>query len=137
MPRPSSESLTKRESQIMQILWDLEQATAEEIRERLSGQPHDSSVRTLLRVLKTKGYVRYRTEGKAYVYRPAVVREKVQKKAISSLLKQFFGGSSDALLLHLLEQEQITPEQLEELKKTSKSKTSSTKSRKKRTGEEK
>ena len=58
MPRPSSEMLTDREAQIMEILWELQQATAEQVRERLPDNPHDSTVRTLLRVLKVKGQVR-------------------------------------------------------------------------------
>src|SRR5436190_1918396 len=58
MPRPASELLTDREAQIMEILWSRGRATAEEVRTALTDEPHDSTVRTLLRVLKEKGYVK-------------------------------------------------------------------------------
>ena len=115
MPRPGSDTLTPREAQIMAILWDAGTLTAEQIREALPDQPHDSTVRTLLRVLEAKGYVRHRARGKAYAYRPAVDRARAEGKALHSLLSRFFGGSAEALVLRLIEDEQITPEQLEQL----------------------
>ncbi len=57
MPRPASELLTQRENQIMEVLWMHGAVTAEAVREALPGDPHDSSVRTMLRVLRNKGYV--------------------------------------------------------------------------------
>ena len=56
----------------MDVIWRLEEATAEQVREALTGKPHDSTVRTLLRVLETKGYLVHEPRGKAYVYRAAV-----------------------------------------------------------------
>jgi predicted transcriptional regulator len=56
-------------------------------------------------------------EGKSYVYRAAVAREKIEKKAVKSLLQRFFGGSAEALVLRLIEDEHLTPEQIDELKK--------------------
>lgn len=117
MARPASDTLTERETQIMAVLWKLESATAEQIREALPDEPHDSTVRTLLRVLETKGYIRHTTRGKAYVYRPAIARGKVERKAVRSILRRFFGGSAEALVLRLIEDEEITPEQLAQLKK--------------------
>ena len=60
MVRPQSEVLTEREAQIMEILWQTGDCTAEAVREALPDHPHDSTVRTMLRVLKDKGYVRIR-----------------------------------------------------------------------------
>jgi len=116
MPRPPSELLTDREAQIMEILWNRGQATAEEVRSALADDPHDSTVRTLLRVLKDKGYARI-TGRQPAVYEPAVPRADVQQSAARSLLDRFFGGSADALVMRLLEDEQLSAEQLEQLKK--------------------
>jgi len=116
--RPTSQILTEREAQIMEILWDLGHATAEEIREALPDEPHDSTIRTHLRVLESKGYVRRSKKGKAHVYRPAVARSKAQRKAIRSLVTRLFGGSPEALLVRLLENEDISAEKLEELRRS-------------------
>lgn len=113
MARPASDTLTEREAQIMAVLWDLGRATAEQVRAALPDGPHDSTVRTLLRVLESKGHVAHEARGKAYVYRARVGRARAQRKAVRSLLARFFGGSAEGLLLRLLEDEQITPEQLE------------------------
>ncbi len=119
MVRPTSETLTQRETQIMEVLWDRGEATADEIRKALPDDPHDSTVRTLLRVLKSKGYVTHRAQGKAYIYCPAVERAQVERRAVRSMLKRFFGGSPEALVLRLIEDEQLTPEQLDELRRAS------------------
>ena len=116
MPRPPSELLTDREAQIMEILWNRGQATAEEVRAALADDPHDSTVRTLLRVLKEKGYARI-TGRQPAVYEPAVPRADVQQSAARNLLDRFFGGSADQLVMRLLEDEHLSAEQLEQLKK--------------------
>lgn len=115
MPRPTSEVLTKREAEIMDAIWNLGDATAEQIRERLRGNPHDSSVRTILRVLKRKGYVRVRGR-QPQVYRAAMPRARVQQKAAKTLLQRFFGGSAEALVMRLLDDEDLTPEMLDALR---------------------
>ena len=117
-----NKSLTPRESQIMAVLWDRGEAPAEEIRQALADELHDSTVRTMLRVLESKGYVRHVKRGKAFVFRPAMKQAKAQRQALLRLVKQFFGGSPEALVLRLLEDEQITPEQLAELRRDRKEK---------------
>ena len=116
MARQTSESLTEREAQIMEVVWRLGEATADQVREALPGAPHDSSVRTIMRVLETKGYLAHEARGKAYVYRAAVARQKAQGLALRSVLTRFFAGSVENLVLRLIEDEQLTSEQLEELK---------------------
>src|SRR5262245_3785398 len=116
MPRPTSELLTDREAQIMEILWTRGQATADEVRESLADDPHDSTVRTLLRVLKEKGYVKIAGRQPA-VYEPTVPQADVQQSAARNLLNRFFNGSADQLVLRLLEDEQLTAEQLSQLRK--------------------
>jgi BlaI family transcriptional regulator, penicillinase repressor len=107
--------LTGRESQIMNALWELGAATAEQVRESLPDRLHDSTIRTMLRILERKGYARHEARRKSYVYRAAVPRRKVQRRVIQTILAQFFGGSAEGLVLRLLEDERITPEQLAKL----------------------
>ncbi len=116
MARPTSDLLTERETQLMDVLWDQGPATAEDVRQALPDQPHDSTVRTLLRVLKQKGYVRIRGRQPA-LYEAAVPREKVQGRAAQSLLKRFFGGSAEQLVMRLVEDEKLSPEELARLRK--------------------
>lgn len=117
MARPVSEMLTDREAQIMEILWAAGEATAEQVRRKLPDDPHDSTVRTLLRVLHDKGYVQVRGRQPA-VYVPIIARQEAQQKAATRLIERLFGGSADTLVLRLLENEQLTPQQLEQLRKT-------------------
>lgn len=117
MARGRSETLTVREAQIMDVVWRLGKVTAEQVREGLEGRPHDSTVRTLLRVLESKGYVTHEATGKAYLYSAAVGRQKVQRHALGRVLAQFFGGSAEDLILRLIEDERVTPEQLDELRR--------------------
>ena len=117
MARPSSETLTEREAQIMSVLWERATATAEQIRVALPEKLHDSTVRTLLRILESKGYVRHGLRGKAYLYRPAVKRATAERKAVRSVLRRFFGGSAETLVLRLIEDQQLTSEQLDRLNK--------------------
>ena len=63
MTRRTSDSLTEREAQIMDVVWRLGEATAEQVREAMPGTPHDSTVRTLMRVLETKGYLTHEAAG--------------------------------------------------------------------------
>jgi BlaI family transcriptional regulator, penicillinase repressor len=115
MARPKSNALTARESQILEILWRDGTATAESIRSRLPGEPHDSTVRTLLRLMEQKKLVTHDVEQRAFVYRPLVARTKARSKAVRSMLSQFFAGSAQSLVLQLLDDEQITPEDLKRL----------------------
>src|SRR5258708_5077268 len=115
MVRPPAAVLTDREAQIMEVLWNKGTATAEQVRESLPDCPHDSTVRTMLRVLKNKGYVRIRGRQPA-VYVPKIGRTDVQSKAAQSLLSRFFAGSAEDLVLRLVEDERLTSEQLEQLR---------------------
>jgi predicted transcriptional regulator len=117
MARTPSETLTGREAQIMDAVWSLGEATAEQVRAALPEPLHDSTVRTLLRVLEEKGYLRHEARGKAYVYRAAIGRQKAQRRALTSILARFFGGSAPDLVLRLIEDERITPQQLDLLRR--------------------
>lgn len=116
MARRGSQTLTEREAQIMRILWARGECTAEEIRAALPDDPHDSTVRTLLRVLEQKKAVRHTRRGKAYVYEPIIQKASAERNALQSMIKRFFGGSAEALVLRLIEDKELTPEQLEALR---------------------
>ncbi|WP_397571396.1 BlaI/MecI/CopY family transcriptional regulator [Schlesneria sp. T3-172] len=115
MPPQPSPTLTDREAEIMEQLWTLGTATAEEIRHRLSDEPHDSTVRTMLRILETKGFVSHKRSGRSYVYKPLIKREKVQGKTLTDVIRQFFSGSPHELVLRLLEEEQLSVDELDDL----------------------
>lgn len=115
MPRRPTTLLTDRESEIMTILWELGSATPETIRQRMEGEPHDSTVRTLLRVLVTKRHVVADKRVRPAVYRPAAEQQNVQRSVARDLVSRFFGGSAEDLVVHLLEDERLTPEQLRRL----------------------
>ena len=89
-------SLSRRERQIMDILFTLGRASGPEIQERLPDQPGYSGVRTILRVLERKGHIRHVEEGMRYVYLPVVAREKAKQSAIARLVATFFDGSAKA-----------------------------------------
>jgi predicted transcriptional regulator len=115
MGRTSAASLTDREAEIMEQLWSLGTATAEQVRARLPGEAHDSTIRTMLRILEEKGFVRHRKDGRSFVYEPVIPREKVQRKTLGHVIRQFFAGSPHDLVLRLLEDEQLSPADLESL----------------------
>jgi predicted transcriptional regulator len=119
MPRRKSSLLTEREAEIMRLLWEHGSASAEDVRSALKGEPHDSTVRTLLRVLEAKGHIRHTIEGKTYIYRPVITQDKAQRTALRNLLARFFGGSAENLVLRLLEEEHLSAEELEELLRSS------------------
>jgi predicted transcriptional regulator len=94
--------LTKRERQIMDVLYRLGRGTAGEILEALPGAPSYSTVRTQLRVLETKGHVRHEEHGLRYVYAPTVPRHAARKSALKHLVDTFFDGSSAKVVAALL-----------------------------------
>jgi BlaI family penicillinase repressor len=92
----SESNLSRRERQIMDVLFTLGRATGQEIQERLVDRPSYSTVRTILRILERKGHIRHIEEGLRYVYLPAVERETAKKSAIQRLIATFFDGSAKA-----------------------------------------
>src|SRR6266850_7166501 len=102
MPEPPHSRLTRRERQIMDILYRRGRATAAEVLEELPGNTHDSTVRTQLRVLEDKGHVRHEEEGLRYVYMPAVPRHAARKSALRHLVDTFFDGSAEKVVAALL-----------------------------------
>jgi len=94
--------LTKRERQIMDVLYRLGRATAGEVLAQLDGAPGYSTVRTQLRVLERKGHVRHDEEGLRYVYMPTVPRHSARRSALKHLVDTFFEGSTSKAVAALL-----------------------------------
>ncbi len=95
-------NLSKRERQIVEILYQLEEATANEICQTMPDELANATVRTQLRILEEKGIIKHRQDGKRFVYRAAVPRAKAAKSALRRVIDTFFGGSvEDALATHL------------------------------------
>jgi predicted transcriptional regulator len=105
MPKTSPAALSKRERQIMDLLYRLGRGTASEIRDRLPGTPSDSTVRTQLRVLEEKGHVRHEEVGLRYVYLPTVSRQTARRAALRHLVDTFFEGSTAKIVTTLLDSE--------------------------------
>ena len=108
--------LTRRERQIMDVLYAREEATVAEVLAGLPDQPSYSTVRALLRKLLDKGHVRFRTDGPRYVYLPVVAKPQASESALRRLIDTFFNGSPGAAVVKLLgEAKDLSTEELAEI----------------------
>jgi predicted transcriptional regulator len=119
MSRARPSLLTKRERQIMDVLYKLGRATAAEIMARVAGAPGYSTVRTQLRVLERKGHVRHEEQGLRYIYLPTVPRHSARRSALKHLVDTFFDGSSAKAVAALLggEAARVSDEELDRIAK--------------------
>lgn len=110
-------ALSRRERQIMDVLFRLGRATATQVMDELPGDPHLSTVRTQLRVLERKGHVRHEEESLRYVYVPVVARRTARRSALRHLLDTFFDGSAEQAVAALLGREgaALTDDELERI----------------------
>ena len=95
--------LSRRERQIMDILYQRGKASASDVREAMEDAPSYSAVRAMLRVLEDKGHARHQAEGLKYVYVPTVPRDKAKRSAVKHLLETFFAGSPEQIVAALLD----------------------------------
>ena len=109
--------LTRREREIMDIVYRLGRASAQEVLDNLAEPPGYSAVRALLRLLEERGHVKHVEEGARYVYLPAVARGEARKKALAHVVSTFFGGSVEQAMLTLVEssRSKLSQEELERL----------------------
>lgn len=109
--------LTKRERQIMDVLYRLGRGTAAEIMAGVAGAPGYSTIRTQLRVLETKGHVRHEEQGLRYVYMPTVPRHSARRSALRHLVDTFFDGSTAKAVAALLggEASRVSDDELERI----------------------
>lgn len=109
--------LSRREREIMDVLYAAEGLTAAEVRERIPEPPGYSAVRALLRILEEKGHVRHEERGPRYVYAPVVPRARARRTAMDALVETFFGGSPGDAVAALLDasRDKLGPAELERL----------------------
>jgi BlaI family transcriptional regulator, penicillinase repressor len=96
-------SLSRRERQIMEILYQHGKASAAEVRGAMPDAPGYSAVRAMLRILEEKGHVKHQAEGLKYVYVPTVARDKAKRTAVKHLMETFFNGSPENVVAALLD----------------------------------
>ena len=111
------EGLSRREREIMDVLFERGEGTVAEVLEAIPDPPSYSAVRATLRVLEEKGHVTHREDGPRYVYRPRVEPEKARRAALRHLVSTFFGGSPEEAVAALLRMSDadLGPEELERL----------------------
>ena len=105
--------LTKRELDIMGVLWDRGEATVTEVRDRVDPDLAYTSISSMIRTLEMKGYVSHRRgEGKTHVYFPVIEPEKAGASALGRVLDKIYGGSPIKLLAHLIDQRKVSDKEL-------------------------
>lgn len=117
MKPPKANALSRRERQVMDVLYRRGQASVSDVLAALGGKPHYSTVRAQLRVLEEKGHLRHEEHGLRYVYFPMVSRDVARRSALKHLVKTFFDGSTENVVAALLggEVAQISTEELDRL----------------------
>jgi predicted transcriptional regulator len=103
MPKPTHSDLSRRERQIIDILYTYGRATAAEVQALLPEPPSYSAVRAMLRILEEKGHVRHEQDGPRYVYAPTVARDNAKRSALHHMLQTFFDGSAEKAISALLD----------------------------------
>src|SRR6267378_3589771 len=116
MARKKTPTLTNAEHRIMEVIWAKGSATVAEVVDALDGKDAYTTILTLMRILKDKGYLSSRSEGRAFVFVPKVDRDTAARKAVHQLLAKFFAGSPGELVLSFLREEELTPKDLEAIK---------------------
>lgn len=115
MPPKRSITLTEAELRIMRVLWARKEALVSDMAAELTPLAY-TSVLTTVRVLEQKGYVKHRSEGRAFLYRPCVAEQDAGRSEVKHVLGRFFGNSRESLMLSLLGEGEISSEELERLK---------------------
>jgi len=116
MKKSAEKYLSKREQQIMEVLYRKERATANELMESLPGKPSNSTVRTLLRILEDKNQVKKTDEAGRYIYSAVAPRDKAAKTALRGIVDTFFKGSVSGVVATLLDdQTKLTEKELKEI----------------------
>lgn len=115
--RPPLADLSRRERQIMDVVYRHGRATAAEVHAQIPDAPTPTAVRTLLRILEEKGHLRHEKDGKRHVYLPVVPRDSAREGALRGLLRTFFGGSRKAAVAALLDADErpLSAQEREEL----------------------
>jgi predicted transcriptional regulator len=111
----TSETLSRREREMLDILYAKGSATAAEVREAMAEAPSYSAVRALLRILEEKGHASHEAQGTRYVYVPSVPRERARNSALTRIVKTFFDGSAAQAAAALVDSGSLSDQELERL----------------------
>ena len=119
MPRKPSETLTEAELRIMQVLWRKGPSTVQQILDGLPGPQvlAYNTILTTIRILERKGYAEHAKDGRAHVYTPLVAQEEATRSAVRQLVNRFFRNSHEDLVLNILEDRGMDPEELSRLRR--------------------
>ena len=120
MARPKAKELTERELEIMQVFWDHGELTPQDVRDRLAEAGRDlayTTVATLVRILLEKGFVRQTTDERPFRYEPARSFDEVSNNLVNDLLSRVFGGSTEKLLVSLLDRKKLSKKERETLQR--------------------
>jgi BlaI family transcriptional regulator, penicillinase repressor len=115
MTGPLHTQLSRRETQIMDVIFQMGEATAADILERLPEPPSYSAVRALLTILEEKGHLTHRRDGARYIYVPTLSADKAKKSALRHMLDTFFGGGAPQVVATLLSTTDLSKDDLDEL----------------------
>ncbi|WP_367874028.1 BlaI/MecI/CopY family transcriptional regulator [Luteolibacter sp. Populi] len=115
----NAEALARRERQVMDILYRMGEATAQEVMDQMADPPTYSAVRALLATMIEKSLLSFRKDSRRYVYRPAVPEKKAKRSALKSLLSTFFEGKPENLVAALLDpkDQQLSTDEIEKIRK--------------------
>jgi predicted transcriptional regulator len=113
----AADGYSRREREIMDALYKLGKASAAQILEQIPNPPTYTAIRTHLTILEKKGHVRHASDGTRYIYEPAIAREQMGRRATQTLLKTFYGNSVERVVAALLDEEDVSAEELDRLAK--------------------
>jgi BlaI family transcriptional regulator, penicillinase repressor len=113
------EELTKTEERIMQIIWQLEKCFVKDIIEKLDDEPKPpyTTISSVVRILETKGFVGHKAYGKTHEYFPLITREEFGKSSFRRMFREYFEGKPEKVLSFMMEDEKLSPDEIEQLKK--------------------
>ena len=118
MPRPRQPGLTENELEVMQVLWAHAPLKISDILEQLQRNPKPAytSLLTLVQTMEKKGYIKHEKEGKAFAYLPILKKKKYLAGEVKRIVKRLFGGKASSLVMNLVESEQLSKYEIENLK---------------------
>jgi BlaI family transcriptional regulator, penicillinase repressor len=117
--RPPSKTLTDQELEIMKVVWERQTATVRDVYEALLERRKVAytTVMTMMKILENKGYLLRKQVDRAYLYRPAQPKNRVIRAMVRDFVNRVFNGSAEPLLVHLIEDRRLTPDELDEIRR--------------------
>jgi BlaI family penicillinase repressor len=117
--RPPSKTLTDQELEIMKVIWESPSATVRDVYEALRERRKVAytTVMTMMKILEQKGYLTRKQVDRAYVYRPAQPKNRVIRAMVRDFVNRVFNGSAEPLLVHLIEDRRLAPDEIEEIRR--------------------